>query len=324
MRVLTVGNRPPDPSAGGYEVVWADVVAGLRGRGHEVEVLHPPALRSYWRDGEWRSPGRLKARAIERHDERLVAAAGGDVVVWMNMGGLPMSLVRARGIAAVGVVHDGWMLYGPEKDPRCGRFAPDPDALWTFNSEFARTRTVERVALPRTEVVSPGVDPALFPFAPAGEWRGRLACIGREAPEKGIDVARAAVARLDDAMLDVVSGRPRATLHEAYAAADAVLFPVTWPEPWGLVPLEAMSVGRPVVATGTGGSAEYLRDGENCLLVPAGDAEALAAAVRRLAGDRALRAHLVAGGRATAAAHPQAAFVERLCARIESEATAGR
>ena len=45
-----------------------------------------------------------------------------------------------------------------------------------------------------------------------------------------------------------------------------VLFPVRWEEPWGLVPLEAMAVGTPVVASGRGGSAEYLRDGENCLL----------------------------------------------------------
>ena len=45
-----------------------------------------------------------------------------------------------------------------------------------------------------------------------------------------------------------------------------------------------MACGTPVVATGTGGSAEYLRDGENCLLVPPGDADALAAAVARLRG----------------------------------------
>ncbi len=38
------------------------------------------------------------------------------------------------------------------------------------------------------------------------------------------------------------------------AAADALLFPVQWEEPWGLVPLEAMASGTPVVATGTGGS----------------------------------------------------------------------
>ena len=72
---------------------------------------------------------------------------------------------------------------------------------------------------------------------------------------------RARAAGLDVRFL---GAKPRAELRDVYAAADVVVFPVQWNEPWGLVPLEAMSVGRPVVASGTGGSAEYLRDGENC------------------------------------------------------------
>ena len=49
-----------------------------------------------------------------------------------------------------------------------------------------------------------------------------------------------------------------------------------------------MAVGTPVVATGRGGSAEYLRDGENCLLAdPDVGPDALAAAVRRLASEPA-------------------------------------
>ena len=54
------------------------------------------------------------------------------------------------------------------------------------------------------------------------------------------------------------------------------MFPVRWNEPWGLVPIEAMARGRPVVATGRGGSGEYLRDGENCMLFDADDDAALA------------------------------------------------
>jgi glycosyltransferase involved in cell wall biosynthesis len=55
------------------------------------------------------------------------------------------------------------------------------------------------------------------------------------------------------------------------------------------------------VATATGGSAEFLVDGVNCLRYPAGDAGALAEAVRLLAADAALRARLVTGGLVTAA-----------------------
>jgi glycosyltransferase involved in cell wall biosynthesis len=60
---------------------------------------------------------------------------------------------------------------------------------------------------------------------------------------------------------------------------------------------QAMAAGRPVVTADTPGAREVLRDGEHALLVPAGDAPALAAALRRLAGDRDLRARLGAAAR---------------------------
>jgi glycosyltransferase involved in cell wall biosynthesis len=58
-----------------------------------------------------------------------------------------------------------------------------------------------------------------------------------------------------------------------------------------------------VVSTGVGGSGEYCRDGVNCLRVPPDAAEALAAAVQRLAAEPDLRRQVVAGGLHTAAAH---------------------
>jgi glycosyltransferase involved in cell wall biosynthesis len=215
-------------------------------------------------------------------------------------------------------------------------------ARWLFISEAVRARAP---AVARAEVARPGVDAAAFPFRAPGPWAWRLACIGRIEPRKGVAVAVEALAALPEATLTVdgpdeghrdaleaLAGRlgvaarlrftrtPADRVADAYAAADAVLFPVTWPEPWGLVPLEAMSVGRPVVATGTGGSGEYLRDGENALLAAPGDAAALAAAVSRLASDEALRARLVTGGRATAGRLTQEAFQRRVIGALEDEA----
>jgi len=67
------------------------------------------------------------------------------------------------------------------------------------------------------------------------------------------------------------------------------------------------------VATGTGGSAEYLRDGENALIYsPRNSAEALAAAIRRLAGDPALRDRLRAGGLPTAARYTERRYNEAI------------
>jgi glycosyltransferase involved in cell wall biosynthesis len=100
-----------------------------------------------------------------------------------------------------------------------------------------------------------------------------------------------------------------------YRSADVVLFPSEWNEPFGIVGLEAMACAVPVVATGTGGSGEYLAHESNCLLFEKGDPDALADAVRRLAGDAGLRRRLVAAGRATAVTYRAETTVRTLEAR---------
>jgi glycosyltransferase involved in cell wall biosynthesis len=70
-----------------------------------------------------------------------------------------------------------------------------------------------------------------------------------------------------------------------------------------------MSVGTPVIATGRGGSAEYLDAGRNCLLFDPDEApEALADAIRALADDQPLRSRLREGGLATSASIPAENF----------------
>ena len=52
--------------------------------------------------------------------------------------------------------------------------------------------------------------------------------------------------------------------------------PSLWPEPFGLVGIEALAAGRPVVASATGGIGDWLEDGVGGLMVPPGDPGALA------------------------------------------------
>jgi glycosyltransferase involved in cell wall biosynthesis len=66
---------------------------------------------------------------------------------------------------------------------------------------------------------------------------------------------------------------------------------------------QALACGTPLVSADTPAARELLVDGENALLVPPGDAKALAAAVRRLAGDPGLAARIGAGGLAAYRAH---------------------
>jgi hypothetical protein len=78
-----------------------------------------------------------------------------------------------------------------------------------------------------------------------------------------------------------------------------------------------------VAAASGGGPAEYLEPERNCLGFAPGDAGGLAAAVRRLAGDEALRAVLVRGGTATAGRLTERAFVEALMGELEGAVAAG-
>ena len=202
---------------------------------------------------------------------------------------------------------------------------------------FVSGRTMETAVrespweFPDATVVYSGIDAGIFARRPDGvtrPWRWRLLCAGRIDARKGIDTAIRALGQLPaEATLSVV-GRgddrilaglhdlaaslgvgeritwtvtDRAGLADQYAAADAFVFPVTWEEPFGLVPLEAMASGTPVVATARGGSAEFLVDGVNCVRFAPDDDASLAAALHRLAADADLRAGLVAAGRLTAA-----------------------
>jgi glycosyltransferase involved in cell wall biosynthesis len=187
-----------------------------------------------------------------------------------------------------------------------------------------------RWKFPGSPLIPIGVDTRDFPITPPADrpWGWRMLYAGRVVPEKGVPTLIRALAELpSEASLDVVGhasapelhamqelsrrlgvadrvsfsrASSRADLRDRYRSADLVAFPSEWPEPFGIVPLEAMACGVPVVATGTGGSGEYLVDRDNCLLFTSGDPVDLARAARSVADDRGLRDRIVAGGTATA------------------------
>jgi glycosyltransferase involved in cell wall biosynthesis len=90
------------------------------------------------------------------------------------------------------------------------------------------------------------------------------------------------------------------------AAADVVVLP-SLHEGLGVAALEAMGAGRPLVASRVGGLAEVVVDGTTGLLVPPGDADALARALAMLAGDATARARLGDAGAAHVRRHYSAA-----------------
>ncbi len=84
----------------------------------------------------------------------------------------------------------------------------------------------------------------------------------------------------------------------AYAALDIVCVPSTEAEAFGLVAVEAMAAGRPVVAANIGGLPEVVLDGETGLLHPPGEAKALAKRLQALIADPQRRHDLGLAGRA--------------------------
>jgi glycogen(starch) synthase len=158
-----------------------------------------------------------------------------------------------------------------------------------------------------------------------------LLCLGRLDPLKGFDIALRAFASLatrwPGARLVIAGDGPaRAELEQltreldlsarvvfrGWVAPDAVaaeigsaslvLVPSLWNEPFGLVAVEAALAGRPLIASRKGGLVEIVRDGATGVLVPAGDAPALAAAIESLLRQPELARRLAAAGRERALA----------------------
>ncbi len=96
------------------------------------------------------------------------------------------------------------------------------------------------------------------------------------------------------------------------ARAAVVAVPSMWPEPFGIVGLEAMAAGRPVVAFDTGGIGEWLVDGETGRLVRPGDVRAFADALRGSLQDEEMRERMGAAAGARAAAFALGTHVERV------------
>jgi glycosyltransferase involved in cell wall biosynthesis len=116
----------------------------------------------------------------------------------------------------------------------------------------------------------------------------------------------------------------RAELPIAYAASELVILPSIptrrFTEPWGLVCNEAMHQGVPVIASDAVGAVAggLVRDGQSGLVVPAGDAPALQAAIDRLLADESLRTELGATGKQAVSKYTYEAMLSAFDAALET------
>jgi glycosyltransferase involved in cell wall biosynthesis len=137
-------------------------------------------------------------------------------------------------------------------------------------------------------------------------------------PAQRADLQRMAAARGVQANLHFLGTISEEEKLALLRASDVLPFPSRY-EGFGLPLLEGMAAGTPVISTAIPVVDEIVRDGENGLLVPYDDAQALARAIIAVVADRELRSRLVAGGwRALAERFDPATLAARVVATYEA------
>jgi glycosyltransferase involved in cell wall biosynthesis len=364
--VLVVsGIWPPDPGGpASHAPAFADFLAD---RGHAVEVVttarRPPAACDY--PVRWASR-RLPAGLRHARCVALVrsGAARSDVVYATSMvRRAALGSRLARRPLVVKLVSDEVF----ERARRSGRFGGTLDefqrvggarnrflratrgrALRSAVHVFCPSAYLRDVALgwrldPERVSVLPNPAPEIPSLPSREELRAELslggavlAFAGRLGPQKGLDVALAALASVPEVTLAIAGDGPdRAALEQRavelgliqrvrflgplpregvlrlFGAADASLLPSAW-ENFPHTVVEALAVGTPVIASAVGGVPEVVRDDENGLLVPPGNPDALAEAIRRFFADIELRRTLADATVASVASYTEDAVFSRI------------
>jgi glycosyltransferase involved in cell wall biosynthesis len=242
-------------------------------------------------------------------------------------------LRKALGLRLVTVVHGADLFPGGSAAPRYPwslRFLlENSDRIVTPSESLGRDVRAAFPGLARSiQAIHNCVDLAEFAGeAPSRPPTRNLLCIAAHNEKKAIDVLLRAFARLrrtDDRLrlqlvgdgplradlgrlsvelsvadqVDFLGWRTRAETVDLLKQAEVLVVP-SRAEPFGIVVLEGMVTGKPVVASAVGGIPEIVEDGRNGLLVPPDDPPALAGALHRVLTDPALAAALGAAGRQT-------------------------
>jgi glycosyltransferase involved in cell wall biosynthesis len=274
----------PPPSYGGIEQVVATLGAGLVERGHEVVMVAAPG--SELAGARVVTP--LAALPEEIGDQVADwrhALAGADALADVDVlidhsGAVGALLTSGLGVPSLHVVH------GPLDPIHAGiyaglaRHAPDLRLVAISHAQRAMAPT-----LPFAGVCHNGLDLAAATFRARSD--GYLAFLGRMSAEKGADDAIRIARRAGLPLL--IAAKCREPAEHAYfarhvaphlgpdvvwlgeldapdkyallAGAAALLFPIAWPEPFGMVMIEAMACGTPVLATARGSVPEVVADG---------------------------------------------------------------
>jgi hypothetical protein len=313
MRVLHV---MASRANGGAETYSTDVMLSLHREGlDQCAAVAPDAPRT----GELRQSGLRLAtdalaspfRPLQRYAlQRFVARERPDIIhCWMR---------RAASLVPLQPHVIGWFggYYDPSKFQRCDWFVGvTGDIVAHMVRKGVDPRHARYIPTFPDVADDPPVDRASLATPPDAKV---LLALSRLHPKKGLDTLMSALASLPDCVLWLAGeGELRADLERLAArlgvtsrvhflgwrsdraallrAADVCVLPSRY-EPFGTVILEAWAARTALVACASAGPAAHVEDGATGLLTPIDDAPALAAAIRRVLDDNALREAMVEGG----------------------------
>lgn len=294
----------PPRDYGGTELIVHELAEGLVARGHEVTIFTTGdsttsgRIEALYPEAQWPPDYLVELNHVTWAFE-MIADQGYDVIHCHAISALAV----ARLIPEIPLVYT---LHHVRDERLSGIYRYFPDTWYVAISE--RQRELE-IALPRVRVIHHGLDHRRY-LGPSSPGEG-VAFIGRlsevKGPHTAIDVAEAAgvpisvagsIHRDDDdpgfADREIVPrlGRPHVDYlgpigmeakRDLFSRSRATLVPLAWEEPFGLVMIESMLCGCPVIAFPRGSAPELIEEGVTGFLVP--DAEAMVDVIRQRLAD---------------------------------------
>ncbi|WP_414578164.1 glycosyltransferase family 4 protein [Anabaena sp. CCY 9402-a] len=304
-QIAPLWERVPPPAYGGIELVVGLLTDELVRRGHEVTLfasgdsitsaklasVHPRALRLDSSIKEYGIYEMLQLGSVyERADEF--------DIIHSHMGCASLSYTKLVKTPTINTLH--------------GIFTPDNEKMFQYakSQPFVSISDAQRelrLGLNYVGTVYNGIDVSSYKFYPQPDEPPYLTFLGRISPEKGthlaIEIAKKAGWRLKIAgkvdVVDVeyfekevkplIDGQQIEYLGEAnhtqknvlMGGAVATLFPITWREPFGLVMVESMASGTPVIAMKLGSTTEVIAHGKTGFLC--NDVEECVSAIAKVA-----------------------------------------
>lgn len=284
-QIAPLWERVPPPAYGGIELIVGLLTDELVARGHEVtlfasgdsltsaklESIHPQALRL---DPSIKEPSIYEMLQLANVYER----SGEFDLIHSHMGCVALPYSKLTQTPTLHTLH--------------GIFTPDNEKMFTHAKSqpyvsISNAQRETRLGLNHIATVYNSIDVSAHHFFPVADEPAYMAFLGRISPEKGthlaIEIAKATgiplkmagkvdpfdveyfeeqiKPQIDGKLIQFLGEADHFMKNELMGRAFVTLFPITWREPFGLVTIESMAAGTPVIAMNLGSVPEVVADG---------------------------------------------------------------